>query len=184
MTPAFLLIAKLPPLPSALARAPLCPKRTYATSPSFFDKLDLKYRPQLLHNSFQPPESMVPDPHNLELLLKFSRSMLKETAEDEAAVNFLLDEDEGDSTNSWHLFTSGDMVQGREKAEARSLKQEAEKPLKQILACEDRLVSMDASLKECMQQLRFAREEQEKRIYDAIRKSREYEEHPLSCYIL
>ncbi|KAL1829588.1 hypothetical protein ACET3Z_008000 [Daucus carota] len=49
----FLLIAKLPPLPSALARAPLCPKRTYATSPSFFDKLDLKYRPQLLHNSFQ-----------------------------------------------------------------------------------------------------------------------------------
>ncbi|XP_063944282.1 filament-like plant protein 7 isoform X3 [Daucus carota subsp. sativus] len=112
--------------------------------------------------------------------------------------------DEGDSTNSWHLFTSGDMVQecptakdpvfsedsnnvysyGREKAEARSLKQEAEKPLKQILACEDRLVSMDASLKECMQQLRFAREEQEKRIYDAIRKSREYEEHPLSCYIL
>ncbi|KAL8117646.1 hypothetical protein AgCh_015499 [Apium graveolens] len=36
---------------------------------------------------------------------------------------------------------------------------------------------MDASLKECMQQLRFVREEQEKRIYDAIMKtSREYEE--------
>ena len=36
---------------------------------------------------------------------------------------------------------------------------------------------MDASLKECMQQLRFVREEQENRIYDAILKtSREYEE--------
>ena len=71
------------------------------------------------------------------------------------------------------------MYIGREKAEAeaRSLKQEAEKAIKQRLACEDRLVSMDASLKECMQQLRFVREEQEKRIYDAIMKtSREYEE--------
>ncbi|KAK1363802.1 Filament-like plant protein 7 [Heracleum sosnowskyi] len=70
-------------------------------------------------------------------------------------------------------------VAGREKAEAeaRSLKQEAEKAIKQRLAIEDRLVSMDASLKECMQQLRFVREEQEKRIYDAIIKtSREYEE--------
>ncbi|KAL1809944.1 hypothetical protein ACET3Z_026934 [Daucus carota] len=70
-------------------------------------------------------------------------------------------------------------IAGREKseAEARSLKQEAEKAIKQRLACEDRLVSMDASLKECMQQLRFVREEQEKRIYDAIMKtSREYEE--------
>lgn len=71
------------------------------------------------------------------------------------------------------------MYTGQQKAEAeaRSLKQEAEKAIRQRLASEDRLVSMDASLKECMQQLRFVREEQEKRIYDAIMKtSREYEE--------
>lgn len=70
-------------------------------------------------------------------------------------------------------------VAGQKKAEseARSLKQEAEKAIRQSLASEDRLVSMDASLRECMQQLHFVREEQEKRIYDAIMKtSREYEE--------
>ncbi|WOG92709.1 hypothetical protein DCAR_0311984 [Daucus carota subsp. sativus] len=50
----------------------------------------------------------------------------------------------------------------REKAEARSLKQEAEKALKQRLTYEDRLVSMDASLKECMQQLRLREKSKKK----------------------
>ncbi|KAI3669803.1 hypothetical protein L6452_41222 [Arctium lappa] len=69
-------------------------------------------------------------------------------------------------------------IQGWEKAEAEvlALKQELEKTTQQTLASEERLHGVDAALKECMQQLRFVREEQEKRIHDAVMKtSREYE---------
>lgn len=69
-------------------------------------------------------------------------------------------------------------IQGWEKAEAEvlALKQELEKTTQQTVASEERLHGVDAALKECMQQLRFVREEQEKRIHDAVIKtSREYE---------
>ncbi|XP_024978243.1 filament-like plant protein 7 [Cynara cardunculus var. scolymus] len=69
-------------------------------------------------------------------------------------------------------------IQGWEKAEAEvlALKQELEKTTQQAVASEERLHGVDAALKECMQQLRFVREEQEKRIHDAVMKtSREYE---------
>ncbi|KAJ9562311.1 hypothetical protein OSB04_007471 [Centaurea solstitialis] len=69
-------------------------------------------------------------------------------------------------------------IQGWEKAEAEvlALKQELEKTTQQTVASEERLHGLDAALKECMQQLRFVREEQEKRIHDAVMKtSREYE---------
>ncbi|KAL8231289.1 hypothetical protein R6Q57_001067 [Mikania cordata] len=69
-------------------------------------------------------------------------------------------------------------ILGWEKAEAEvlALKQELEKTTQQMVASEERLYGVDAALKECMQQLRFVREEQEKRIHDAVMKtSREYE---------
>ncbi|KAI3768334.1 hypothetical protein L2E82_18920 [Cichorium intybus] len=69
-------------------------------------------------------------------------------------------------------------IQGWEKAEAEvlALKQELEKATQQTVSSEERLYGVDAALKECMQQLRFVREEQDKRIHDAVMKtSREYE---------
>ncbi|XVF17653.1 hypothetical protein REPUB_Repub10bG0141600 [Reevesia pubescens] len=69
-------------------------------------------------------------------------------------------------------------VAGREKAEAEavSIKQELGEALQQRVASEERLIHLDAALKECMQQLRFVREEQERRIHDAVMKtSKEFE---------
>ncbi|KAJ6736632.1 FILAMENT-LIKE PLANT PROTEIN 7 [Salix viminalis] len=66
----------------------------------------------------------------------------------------------------------------QEKAEAKtvSLKQELDEALQQRAAGEVRLTHLDAALKECMQQLRFVREEQEQRIHDAVMKtSNEFE---------
>lgn len=69
-------------------------------------------------------------------------------------------------------------IAGWEKTEteARLLKQELEKALQQSIAGEERLVNLDAALKECMQQLRFIRDEQENRIHDAVSNaSKEFE---------
>lgn len=71
-----------------------------------------------------------------------------------------------------------DFYIGWEKAEAEavSLKQELDEALQQRVAGEDRVAHLDAALKECMQQLRFVREDQEKRIHDAVMKtSKEFE---------
>jgi chromosome segregation ATPase len=71
-----------------------------------------------------------------------------------------------------------DFYVGREKAEAEavSLKRELHEALQQRVAGEDRVGHLDAALKECMQQLRFVREDQEKRINDAVMKtSKEFE---------
>ncbi|KAI3747891.1 hypothetical protein L6452_10616 [Arctium lappa] len=64
-------------------------------------------------------------------------------------------------------------IQGWEKAETEvlALKQELEKATQQRVADEERLHGADAALKECMLQLRFVREEQEKRIHDAVMKT-------------
>ncbi|GMI86460.1 hypothetical protein HRI_002315300 [Hibiscus trionum] len=67
---------------------------------------------------------------------------------------------------------------GMEKAElkAASLKQELDEALQQKVASEERVTNLDAALKECMQQLRFVRQEQEQRIHDAVRNaSKEFE---------
>lgn len=61
-----------------------------------------------------------------------------------------------------------------------SLKQELDEALQQRVAGEERLAQMEAALRECMQQLRFVREEQEKRIHDAVMKtSKEFEKSQL-----
>ncbi|KAL0351755.1 UNVERIFIED_CONTAM: Filament-like plant protein 7 [Sesamum calycinum] len=69
-------------------------------------------------------------------------------------------------------------IAGWEKAEteAISLKQEFDRVLQQKAASEERIGHLDAALKECMQQLRFVREEQEKRVHGAVvRASEEFE---------
>ncbi|XP_023007042.1 filament-like plant protein 7 [Cucurbita maxima] len=62
------------------------------------------------------------------------------------------------------------------KYEVAILKQDLNDAVQKRLAGEERLIHLDAALKECMQQLRFVREEQEQRIHDAVSKtSNEFE---------
>ncbi|KAL4013078.1 hypothetical protein IC575_025232 [Cucumis melo] len=64
----------------------------------------------------------------------------------------------------------------KSKSEAATLKQELNDAVQKRLAGEERVIHLDAALKECMQQLRFVREEQEQRIHDAVSKtSNEFE---------
>ncbi|RVW60527.1 Filament-like plant protein 7 [Vitis vinifera] len=77
-----------------------------------------------------------------------------------------------------HAKTAQEAITGweRAKAEVVTLKQELDEALRQRVAGEERLTHLDAALKECMQQLRFVREEQEQRIHDAVMKTaREFE---------
>ncbi|KAK7307643.1 hypothetical protein VNO77_40886 [Canavalia gladiata] len=70
-------------------------------------------------------------------------------------------------------------VAGWEKAEGEilSMKQHLDESIQQQLVYEDRVAHLDGALKECMQQLRFVREEQEQRIHDAVMKaSKEFEQ--------
>lgn len=58
-----------------------------------------------------------------------------------------------------------------------SMKQHLDDSVQQLLVYEERVAHLDASLKECMQQLHFVREEQEQRIHDAVMKtSKEFEQ--------
>ncbi|KAF8088827.1 hypothetical protein N665_0529s0024 [Sinapis alba] len=62
------------------------------------------------------------------------------------------------------------------KAESASLKKKLEEALTEKHRSEERSSHTDAGLKECMQQLRFVRDEQEQRMHDALTKaSHEYE---------
>ncbi|KAL0377691.1 UNVERIFIED_CONTAM: Filament-like plant protein 7 [Sesamum radiatum] len=59
------------------------------------------------------------------------------------------------------------------KAEAISLKKDLDRVLQQKADSEERLSHLDAALKECMQQLRFVREEQQERVQGAMLKATE-----------
>ncbi|XP_057806676.1 filament-like plant protein 7 isoform X2 [Salvia miltiorrhiza] len=61
----------------------------------------------------------------------------------------------------------------KEKTEAIALKQELDKVLQQKASSEERVDHLDAALKECMHQLRFVREEQERRVHGALTKTSE-----------
>ncbi|KAL5987712.1 hypothetical protein ACLOJK_035464 [Asimina triloba] len=77
-----------------------------------------------------------------------------------------------------HAKVAEEAIAGWEKAEteAAAIKEELEDALRLKLAAEERIVHLDAALKECMQQFRSAREEQEQRIHDAVMKtSKEFE---------
>ncbi|KAK7331048.1 hypothetical protein VNO77_25258 [Canavalia gladiata] len=69
-------------------------------------------------------------------------------------------------------------VAGLKKAEGEvlSMKQDLDEALQQRMIYEERVAHLDGALKECMQQLRFVREEQGQRIHDAVMKaSKEFE---------
>lgn len=72
-----------------------------------------------------------------------------------------------------HAKMAQEALAGWEKAESEavSLKQELGDVKRQRAAGEERVTHLDMALKECMQQLRFVREEQEQRIHDAVMKT-------------
>ncbi|KAB2617810.1 filament-like plant protein 7 [Pyrus ussuriensis x Pyrus communis] len=77
-----------------------------------------------------------------------------------------------------HAKMAQEAVQGWEKVEADAgfLKHELDKAFQVRAAGEERIAQLDGALKECMQQLRFVREEQEQRVHEAMMKtSREFE---------
>ncbi|XP_048427319.1 filament-like plant protein 7 [Pyrus x bretschneideri] len=77
-----------------------------------------------------------------------------------------------------HAKMAQEAVQGWEKVEADAgfLKHELDKAFQVRAAGEERIAQLDGALKECMQQLRFVREEQEQRVHEAVMKtSREFE---------
>lgn len=57
---------------------------------------------------------------------------------------------------------------GWEKAKREAMKKELDNALQQKAVSEERMSHLDAALKECMQQLHFVREDQEKRIHSAV----------------
>ncbi|XP_056171318.1 filament-like plant protein 7 isoform X1 [Syzygium oleosum] len=77
-----------------------------------------------------------------------------------------------------HEKMAQEAIAGWEQTETEvvSLEKRLEESLKERLAGEERVAHLDAALKECMRQLHFVREEQEKRIHDAVMKtSKEFE---------
>ncbi|CAI0403986.1 unnamed protein product [Linum tenue] len=69
-----------------------------------------------------------------------------------------------------HAKVAEEAVSGWEKAEKEvvALKQQLENATKKNSGLEDRVGHLDAALKECMRQLRLAREDQERRISEAL----------------
>ncbi|KAK9163403.1 hypothetical protein Syun_004305 [Stephania yunnanensis] len=81
-----------------------------------------------------------------------------------------------------HAKVAEESLAGWEKAdsEVAALKRQLEEAIRQRLAAEEKITHLDASLKECTQQLHFVREEQGLRINDAITKaSKEHEKAKL-----
>ncbi|KAJ8630946.1 hypothetical protein MRB53_024269 [Persea americana] len=77
-----------------------------------------------------------------------------------------------------HAKVAEEAVSGWEKAENEvvALKQQLEAASQKNLALEDRVGHLDGALKECVRQLRQAREEQEQKIHEAIvKKTQEWE---------
>ncbi|VVB02161.1 unnamed protein product [Arabis nemorensis] len=83
-----------------------------------------------------------------------------------------------EAENNKHKTVAQEAIVGWEKAKAESasLKKKLEEALNEKNRSNERSSHTDAGLKECMQQLRFVREEQERRMHDALTKaSQEYE---------
>ncbi|XP_057499961.1 filament-like plant protein 3 [Actinidia eriantha] len=77
-----------------------------------------------------------------------------------------------------HAKVAEEAVSGWEKAESEvlALKQQLEAAAQKNTSLEDRVGHLDGALKECVRQLRQAREEQEQKIFEALsKKTREWE---------
>ncbi|XVF59381.1 hypothetical protein PTKIN_Ptkin07bG0271100 [Pterospermum kingtungense] len=128
------------------------------------DKLNLSKK-----DNEEEVQSLMADTGELENELKILNSKL---------ASALSDCNSKDELVKKHEKIALEAVAAREKAEAEavSLKQEVAGALQQRVASEERLTHLDVALKECMQQLRFVRDEQEQRIHDAVMKaSKEFE---------
>ncbi|KAK9061868.1 hypothetical protein SSX86_019052 [Deinandra increscens subsp. villosa] len=92
---------------------------------------------------------------------------------DEKLVAALAEINDKDEIAKKQTNIAREAIQGWEKAETEvlALKQELGKTTQQRVADEERLHGADSALEECMLQLRFVREEQEKRINDAVMKA-------------
>ncbi|KAH8960253.1 hypothetical protein BDL97_06G123100 [Sphagnum fallax] len=96
----------------------------------------------------------------------------------EQLANALADITAKDNLVKQHAKVAEEAVSGWEKAEleAMALKQQLDTALHQKLAMEDRAAHLDGALKECMKQLRHAREEHEQLMHDTlVKKTREYD---------
>ncbi|CAK9229950.1 unnamed protein product [Sphagnum troendelagicum] len=96
----------------------------------------------------------------------------------EQLANALADITTKDNLVKQHAKVAEEAVSGWEKAEleAMALKQQLDTALHQKLAMEDRAAHLDGALKECMKQLRHAREEHEQLMHDTlVKKTREYD---------
>ncbi|KAJ4902834.1 Filament-like plant protein 7 [Raphanus sativus] len=78
-----------------------------------------------------------------------------------------------EAENNKHKTETQEAIAGWEKtkAEAVSLKKKLEEALNEKHRSDERTSHTDAGLKECMQQLRFVRDEQERRMHDALTKA-------------
>ncbi|GMI74564.1 hypothetical protein like AT2G23360 [Hibiscus trionum] len=97
----------------------------------------------------------------------------------EKLASVLLDNHAKDDSATKHVKMAPVANAGREMAEADhaiTLKKELDEALRQGKLANEKLSKSEAALKECMQQLNFVRDEQERRIHDAVAKtSREFE---------
>ncbi|XP_075498631.1 filament-like plant protein 7 isoform X1 [Primulina tabacum] len=112
-----------------------------------------------------------------------ARELLDEKAELERDLKFLdgklssalSESNANDNMAKTQMKIAQEAIAGWEKAESEavSLKQELDNVLQQKAASEKRLGHLEAALKQCTQQLRFVREEQEKRVHGAVAKTKE-----------
>ncbi|QCD81609.1 Filament-like plant protein [Vigna unguiculata] len=114
-------------------------------------------------------QALVADKEELEKDLKRLNNKLDSALSDCNAKNELVKK---------QTKVAQEAMAGLKKAETEvlSMKQDLDEALQQRIVYEERVAHLDGALKECMQQLRFVREEQEQRIHDAVMKaSREFE---------
>ncbi|KAB2635877.1 filament-like plant protein 7 [Pyrus ussuriensis x Pyrus communis] len=94
----------------------------------------------------------------------------------EKLASVLLDRTVKEDPIPEHAKPEEEAIAGSEKAGESVLKQELEEPLRQGVSTNERSTHSDDALNECMQQLKFVREEQEQRVHEAVMMtSREYE---------
>ncbi|XP_022766340.1 filament-like plant protein [Durio zibethinus] len=119
------------------------------------------------NNNTQSPEVLSKASANSEDVNDSIRSLTEKLSA--ALVNVSAKED----LVKQHAKVAEEAIAGWEKAENEVvvLKQKLEAAVQQNSALEDRVSHLDGALKECVRQLRQAREEQEQKIHDAVAKT-------------
>ncbi|KAL8168278.1 hypothetical protein V2J09_009777 [Rumex salicifolius] len=119
-------------------------------------------------------EKQDPNDQEIQMLLAEKAELEKDLSDLNEKLSFALSEcNSNDELAKKHAKTAQEALAGWEKAEAKaqSLKEELNEASGQRAASEERISQLEAALKECMQQLRFVREEKEQRIHDVLTKA-------------